>query len=151
MAATQERLGILGSLLATSVDVGGIFVPAPQVDKTLHKFCKKLFIHTGDPQFPYQFFGSAAALKIGDKHLLLCCGHQIDQFNPETVSFLHVGTNHTISSSRKIWPTLTEENKDTDWVDVRGLEYQVEKYKIPNLSSQFFPIQRGKNVCTFRR
>jgi hypothetical protein len=142
----QTSIGILGGLLATSVDVGGVFVPASQVENTLHKFCKKLFIYTGDQKFVYQFFGSATALKIGDRHLLFCCGHQIDQFNAEAVSFLHIGANHTISGSRKIWPILTEENKDTDLIDLRAIEYPVEKYGIQNLSSQFFPIRCGKNV-----
>lgn len=146
MATTQAFIGILETLLATSVEVGDVFVPAPQVDKTLYKFCKKLFIHTGVAQFPYQFFGSATALKLGERHFLFCCGHQIDRFNAEAVSFLHIGTNQTISGSRKIWPNLTEENKDTDWIDVRGFEYPIDRYSIPNLSSDFFPIRREKNV-----
>jgi hypothetical protein len=146
MATTQASFGILGQLLATSVEVGGFFVPGSQVEKTLHRYCKKLFIHTGIAEFPYQFFGSSTALKIADRHLLFCCGHQIDQFNPENVSFLHAGTNHTISSARKIWPTVTEENKDSDWIDVRGLEYPIPKYEIPNLTSQFFPVRLGSNV-----
>lgn len=146
MVALEASIGVLGSLVARSIDVGGLFIPASQAEKTLHKFCKKLFIHTGDPQFPYQFFGSATALKIADRHILFCCGHQIDQFDPEAVSFLHIGTNHTVSAGRKIWPTLTDDNKDTDWIDVRGLEYPIEEYSIPNLSSQFFSIQPGRNV-----
>ena len=146
MNSTQGSIGILGSLLATSVGVGSIFVSASQVEKTLYKFCKKLFIHTGVAQFPYQFFGSATALKIGNRHLLFCNGHQIDQFDPESVSFLHAISNHTISASRKIWPNITEENKDTDWIDTRAFEYPVEKYDIPNLSSDFFSIRRGENV-----
>jgi hypothetical protein len=137
---------IIDDFTKASAYVGGLFVPAGSLESALKKYCKKLFIHTGVSEFPYEFFGSASALKIGSKHLVFCCGHQIDQYNPENVSILHVATNNTISGGRKIWPTVTDDNKDTDWIDVRALEYPIQQFEIPNLSSDFFSIEKHKNV-----
>jgi hypothetical protein len=132
-------LGIADAFRATSVRIGDLIVPGRSVERVLQKYCKHLFIHTGDMQFPYQFFGSGVAIKTERKHFILCCGHQIDQFDPETVTIRSAPTNVTISGSRLIKPTLTDENEDSDWVDARAMEYEVDRYGIANLSQEFFP------------
>jgi hypothetical protein len=141
-----DRLPIMEYLARTSVDVCGFFIPARSLEDTLKKYCKQLFILTGNNNYPYRLLGSASALKIGSQHLLFCCGHQISDCEPDTVSILHFATNTTITASRMIWPNVTDENRDTDWIDVRGLQYRVDDYKIPNLTNDFFRIVPNKNV-----
>jgi hypothetical protein len=101
-----DRLPIMEYLARTSVDVCGFFIPARSLEDTLKKYCKQLFILTGNNNYPYRLLGS----------------------------------------SRMIWPNVTDENRDTDWIDVRGLQYRVDDYKIPNLTNDFFRIVPNKNV-----
>jgi hypothetical protein len=121
-------------------------IPGSQIEKTLQKYCKHIFILTGSQQFPYQFFGSGTAIKVDDRYFVFCCGHQIDRFAPEQVAIFQQATNETFTGSNLIKTTITEANKDTDIIDVRAMEFVVGNYHIPNLSHQFFESARGKNV-----
>jgi hypothetical protein len=47
--------------------------------------------------------------------------------------------NSTITASSLFAPTVTEENSDSDWIDVRAFEYKIENYEIQNLATEFFP------------
>jgi hypothetical protein len=136
-------LGIADAFRATSVQIGGLILPGKAVEKVLQKYCKHLFIHTGNQQFPYQCFGSGVAIRVDGRHFVFCCGHQIDQFNPETVTIRSAPSNVTISGSRLIKPTLNDENRDSDWTDIRAMEYEVDRYGIANLSQEFFPTKAG--------
>jgi hypothetical protein len=138
-------IGITDAFRATSVRIGDLIVPGKSVERVLQKYCKHPFIQSGDPKFPYQFFGSGVGIKVEGRHFVFCCGHQIDQFNPETVTIRSAPTDVTISGSRLIKPTLTDENRDADWVDVRAIEYEVDRYGIANLSQEFFAIN-GNNI-----
>ncbi len=142
----EATLGIMASLVSTSLEVGRLVILARDLENYLKRFCKHLFILTGDNDHPYRLLGSATALKIRDRYLLYCCGHQIDDVDPSMVCFLHAESNTTISGSRIIWPTKTAENTDVDWTDVRGIQYVPESYALANLSSHFFEIIPRRNV-----
>lgn len=138
----QTLLGILGSQQARQVRIGRLWYDPANVEHVLHRYCKQLFILTGSEQFPYQFFGSSTAVKFGNRHLVLCCGHQIDSIEPDKIAIYVKAQNSTVTASSLLRPKVTTDNSDTDWIDVRALEYVVENYKTPNLSREFFAVER---------
>ncbi len=136
----ERLLGIMGSKQARQVRIGSLWYDPANVEHVLHRYCKHLFIHTGSTQFPYQFFGSGTAIKYGDRHFVFCCGHQIDTVSPDNVAIYIKSENSTATASLLLRPNITADNSDTDWIDVRALEYIVKNYKIPNLSREFFSV-----------
>src|SRR5262249_4856122 len=99
-----------------------------------------VFIHTEIPNCPYQLLGSATAVRLGDRHWILCCGHQIDAASPDMVAIYSWNTQEMIGGSRLNRWIVTEENKDTDYIDIRAIEYIIANYGIANLSYEFFPL-----------
>jgi hypothetical protein len=146
MSSLLQMLGILGARNAASVEIGNVLIPAREIERTLHKYCKHFFIHTGDPKYPYRFFGSGTAVAVAGRHFVFCCGHQIDHVSPDDVAIYHKAKNITLTGSQLLKPTLTPDNNDTDWIDVRAMEFVTRNYSIENLSHQFFLVERRKNV-----
>lgn len=136
-------LGIFGSQQARQVRIGPLWYDPANVEHVLHRYCKQLFILTGSEQFPYQFFGSSTAVRFGDRHLVFCCGHQIDSVQPDRVAIYVKAQNSTATASSILRPNVTADNSDTDWIDVRALEYDVENYKAPALGREFFGVERN--------
>lgn len=141
MADLARMLGVLGAKQARHVQIGNLWHDSSKVEHVLQHYCKQIFILTGSNEFPYQFFGSGLAVRFGKKHFLFCTGHQISQFNPDRVAIYVKSKNSTITASSLFVPNVTKENTDTDWIDVRMLEYKVENYNISNLTSEFFPAE----------
>jgi hypothetical protein len=137
----ERLLGVSGAQQARQVRVGKLWYDPSNVNHVLQRYCKQIFIHTGNDKFPYQFIGSGTAVKIGNRHLLFCTGHQISQFNPDRVAIYVKANNSTITASSLLVPEITNYNSDTDWIDIRALVYNVQNYAIANLSGEFFPVE----------
>jgi len=108
----QSLLGILGSQQARQVRIGRLWFDPANVEHVLHRYCKQLFILTGSEQFPYQFVGSSTAVKFGNRHLVLCCGHQIDSIEPDRVAIYVKAQNSTVTASSLLRPKVTTDNSD---------------------------------------
>jgi hypothetical protein len=140
MASLENILGVAGALSARQVQVGRIWVDPANLESHLHKYCKHIFVHTEHPDFPYTFRGSGTALRIANRHFVFCCHHQIADQRPEAIAIRPSFEAKTLTSSGMRLPTVTEDNRGDDVTDVVGIEYAVENYDIPNLSSDFFPV-----------
>jgi hypothetical protein len=68
MAVVRNLLGLTSAL---SVQIGSLWHDSMTLEHALHKFCKHIFVVTGDEQFPYSFRGSGTALKIAGRHFPL--------------------------------------------------------------------------------
>jgi hypothetical protein len=84
----DRLLEIMGQQQARQVRIGSLWFDPARVEQVLHRYCKQLFVLTGSEQLPYQFIGSSTAVKIDSRHLILCCGHQIDAINPDKLAII---------------------------------------------------------------
>jgi hypothetical protein len=65
-----------------SIRIGSIWFPVRNLPAALARHTKLVFCLTGSDNHPYSLRGSATGLKFRDRHLLLCCGHQIANIEP---------------------------------------------------------------------
>lgn len=122
------------------VQIGALWHSAWELEKALQKYCKPILALTDDSQFPYCLRGSGAAIRMAERHFLFCCRHQISGYAPDKIAIPLSFETKLMSASSMRELTITEANRDGDTIDVAALEYDVENYGIPNLTSEFFPI-----------
>lgn len=129
---------------AWPVQIGVLWHSAWELENVLHKFCKQIFALTDDAQFPYCLVGSGTAVKIAGRHFLFCCRHQIRGYTPDKIAIplSHDTKIMNASSMREL--AITDANRDDDTIDVAAFEYNVEHYGVPNLTSEFFPIDDAR-------
>jgi hypothetical protein len=129
---------------AWPVQIGALWHSAWEVENVLQKFCKPIFALTDDPQFPYCLVGSGAAVKMAGRHFLFCCRHQIRGYTPDKIAIPLSFEAKIINASSMRKLAITEANCDDDTIDVAAFEYNVENYGVPNLTSEFFPIDDAR-------
>lgn len=140
MENLERILGITGARATQAVQIGGIWRDLADVDKALHPYCKHIFANNEDAEYPHSFPGSGTAIRIANRHFLFCCNHQIKHWEPHQIAFRPANANVTVSPSHVLAPKITDDNSDTDLIDARALEYEIEKYSYVNLTSEFFAI-----------
>jgi hypothetical protein len=144
----KEGHGVVRNLLgltnALSVQVGSLWHDSMTLEHALHKFCKHIFVVTGDEQFPYSFRGSGTAVKIAGRHFLFCCRHQIGDCTPDQIAIRVSFERQIISASTMRWPSVADGDQDGDSVDFVVFEYFPENYPVPNLTSEFFPLDEER-------
>jgi hypothetical protein len=129
-----------------SVKVSAIWHDPGSVESFLERYCKHILCLTGSDEHPYSLRGSGTALKINGNHFLYCCDHQISDFEADKIAIRpHTGDKTVITASHMLCPVIEEHNKDSDYIDIRALEYRPEDYSIANLSSEFFDV-RDDNI-----
>lgn len=131
---------IFDDSLKKQVRIGPLLHSARNIGDVLHRFAKQLFILTNFPGVPYRLVGTGTAISSAGLHLLLCCHHQFRDAQPDQVAIHSFSANSMITGSRVIFPTVDENNADTDFIDVRAFEFRPGNYGIPNLSRDFFEI-----------
>jgi hypothetical protein len=141
MAVVKNLLGLTNAL---SVQIGTIWRDSMTLENALHKFCKHIFVLTGDEQFPYNFRGSGAAVKIAGRHFLFCCRHQIGDCRPDQIAIRLSHENRIMSASTMRWPAIVRGDEDDDSVDFVVFEFFLENYPAPNLTSEFFPLEEER-------
>lgn len=139
MSSPEKTLGIEQTRLAKAIQIGSVLIDPKNVEETLHRYVKHIFALNDSDQIPYSFPGSGSAIRIANRHLLFCCGHQIELWKPDQIAFNIYNSNTIISSTSMFHPTVNSSNADTDFIDARAFEYQIEKYDCDNLESDFFP------------
>ena len=103
MAVVRNLLGLTSAL---SVQIGSLWHDSMMLEHTLHKFCKHIFVVTGDEQFPYSFRGSGTAVRIAGRHFLFCCRHQIGDCTPDQFAIRISFEKQIISASTMRWPRV---------------------------------------------
>jgi hypothetical protein len=141
MTVVRDLLGLNSAL---SVQVGTLWHDSMTLENVLHKFCKHIFVVTGDEQFPYSFRGSGTAVKIAGRHFLFCCRHQIGDCSPEQIAIRVSFGTQIFSASTMRWPSVPDDDQDGDSSDFVVFEYFPEKYAAPNLTSEFFPLDERR-------
>jgi hypothetical protein len=139
MTSLERLIGINGARLAKAVQVGSLFHDVSQIEEALRRYCMHIFANNDDNEYPHSFSGSGTAVRIGRRHFLFCCGHQLTHFRPDQIALHPHQSDVTLTASHMLQPIQTPENADTDYIDARAFEYDVENYPFPNLSSEFFP------------
>lgn len=139
MSTPEKLLGIERCRLAKAIKIGNIWIDSNNVEETLHRYVKQIFALNEIEQIPYSFPGSGSAVRIANRHFLFCCGHQIESWKPDQIAFCIYKSNTIVSSSSMFHPIVTKSNNDTDFIDTRAFEYQVDKYGHDNLERDFFP------------
>jgi hypothetical protein len=114
------------------------------LEHALHKFCKHIFVVTGDEQFPYSFRGSGTAVRIAGRNFLFCCRHQIGDCTPDQVAIRLSYEKQIISASTMRWPSVAVGDQDDDSVDFVVFEYFPENYPVSNVASEFFPLDEER-------
>lgn len=125
---------------AWPVQIGALFHDANEVENVLQKFCKQIFALTGDKQFPYCLVGSGAAIQIAGRHFVFCCRHQVSGYPLDKIAVPLSFDEKIISATTIRAPKITDDNRDTDIIDLIAFEFDIERYGVANLTSEFFPI-----------
>jgi hypothetical protein len=127
---------------AWPVRIGALTHSVWDVENILQKYCKQIFALTGDERFPYCLVGSGAAIQIAGRHFVFCCRHQIIGYALDKIavplSFAKIMSATTVRA-----PRVTNDNQDTDTIDVVALEFDVDRYGVANLTSEFFPVEES--------
>lgn len=129
---------------AWPVQIGALWHSAWEVENVLQRFCKQIFALTDDARFPYCIVGSGASIKMAGRHFLFCCRHQIRGYTPDKIAIPLSFETKIMSASSMRELAITDANRDDDTIDVAAFEYNVEAYGIPNLTSEFFPIDQSR-------
>jgi hypothetical protein len=141
MAVVRNLLGLTSAL---SVQVGSLWHDSMRLEHALHKFCKNILVVTGDEQFPYSFRGSGTAVRIAGRHFLFCCRHQIGDCTPGQIAIRISFEKRIISASTMRWPQVADGDQDGDSADFVVFEYFPEHHPVPNLTSEFFPLDEER-------
>jgi hypothetical protein len=129
---------------AWPVQIGAIFYGAYEVENVLQKFCKQIFALTGDERFPYCLVGSGVAIQIAGRHFVFCCRHQVTGYTLDKIAVPLSYEKKIMSATSIRAPRITEDNRDTDIIDVTAFEFDVEHYGVANLTSEFYPIDDAR-------
>ena len=134
-------LDLAGLSRAKSVRVGALSHPAADAERVLHRYCKHIFVLNDSDEYPYSFRGSGAAIRFGAQHLMFCTSHQFSDLEPDRIAIVpSVARTKTITASTLHVTHPHDPADDGEYLDVRAFEFRVEKYDIPNLTSDFFSI-----------
>src|ERR1700722_12531814 len=133
-----------GLTTALSVQIGAVWHDSLTLEYALHKFCKHIFVVTGDEQFPYSFRGSGSAVKIAGRHFLFCCRHQIGDCMPDQIAIRISHEKQILSASTIRWPRSMDGDEDTDSTDFVVFEFFLNNYQVPNLTSEFVPLDEER-------
>lgn len=125
---------------AIPVRIGRLFHRADDVENVLQKFCKQIFALTDDEQFPYSLVGSGAAIRINGRHFVFCCRHQVRDYPLDKIAVPLSFDKKIMSATTIRAPKITDDNRDSDTIDVMAFEFDTERYGVANLTSDFFPI-----------
>ena len=134
-------LDLAGLSRAKSVRVGALPHPAADAERVLHRYCKHIFVLNDSEVYPYSFRGSGAAVRFGAQHLMFCTAHQFSDLEPDRIAIVpSVARNKTITASTLHVTRPDDPAMDGEHLDVRAFEFKVGNYDIPNLTSDFFPV-----------
>jgi hypothetical protein len=138
----------------SAVRVGRVFYPAPAAIKALHRHCKKIIGLTGLDAFPYQFPGSATALRADDRCLLFCCQHQLIGLGADQIAICPNSSKDEVITGNSMFVVKKSPlNLDTDLTDVCAFEFPTDDYSIKNLEFEFFQVRDadkwipGSEIC----
>jgi hypothetical protein len=129
---------------AWPVQIGSLWHSAWELENVLQKFCKPIFALTDDSQFPYCLMGSGVAVKMADRHFLFCCRHQIRDYTPDKIAIPLSFDTKIMSASSMRALAITDANHDDDVIDIAAFEYNVQDHGVPNLTSEFLPIDDAR-------
>ena len=109
--------------LASHVLIGDLWHDAGTIEHILHRYCKHIFVLTGDEQFPYSFRGSGTVVKFGGRHFMFCCRHQVGDCAPDRIAFRLYAENKIVSASSILSPLVAVFPDDPDRTDIVAFEY----------------------------
>jgi hypothetical protein len=133
--------GVMDLAMLKSVRIGALSYPASQAEHVLQRYCKHIFVLNDSDAYPYSFRGSGTALRFGNQHFVFCCGHQFPDLEPDVIAVRPAcAPDKTITASSLHRPRATEENCGDDLVDMRAFEFVTANYALPNLGSDFLPL-----------
>jgi hypothetical protein len=130
-----------------SVRIGSIWVPVRNLSAALARHTKLVFCLTGSEDHPYSIRGSATGLKLRDRHLLFCCGHQIAGVEPRDVVIPLDKTGRTLISGQRMVKLdhQIEQLQGEEILDVVAMHFDPAKYDPSPTDLGFFDI-KGADV-----
>ncbi|NVO55756.1 hypothetical protein HW561_08135 [Rhodobacteraceae bacterium B1Z28] len=107
---------ILGSRIATSADINGLFVPANSLSEHLKSYSEPAVFAADDcGRYNMGLGGSTAKVKIGERYFALLSMHQIKKglFDFEQISLFNYETNKMATAQKAIFPIQSNEIADS--------------------------------------
>jgi hypothetical protein len=125
-----------------SIRIGSIWFPVRSLPAALARHTKLVFCLTGSKAHPYSLRGSATGLKLQDRHLLFCCGHQIADIEPPDVVIpLDKQGRTLISGQRTVKLAHVEQLLGEEILDVTAMHFDPAKYGSSRVELGFFDIK----------
>ncbi len=106
---------ILGSRIATSAEVNGLFVPANSLTQYLKSYSEPaVFAAEGCGIYNMGLGGSMAKVKVGQRYFTLLSRHQFEKgsFDFEQISLFNYETNVMATAEKAVFPIQAETNID---------------------------------------
>jgi AI-2E family transporter len=83
--------------------------------------------------------GSGTAVRIAGRHFVFCCRHQVKGYTLDKIAVPLSFDTKIMSVTTIRAAKITDDNRDTDSIDVMAFEFDLEGYGAANLTSEFFP------------
>ena len=126
------------------VQIGALWHSAWDVEDVLQKHCKQIFALTDYERFPYCLLGSGAAVRFENRHFVFCCVHQVRDYTPDKIAIPLSFGSKIMSGATARMLKVTDENRDGDTIDVAVFEFDLQRYGVANLASEFFPADDAR-------
>jgi len=126
----------------SAIRIGDLVIPASSVESTLHRYAKALVCLNDHADFPYSIRGSMTSLRLRDRYFSIFCKHQISGFSPGQVGQFPRAEGGKFFICGGIFRDVLEDesNKDEEFSDVCAFEYNLAKYSMMNMHSEFFSV-----------
>ncbi|MBY3257042.1 hypothetical protein HFO09_23090 [Rhizobium laguerreae] len=122
-------------LLATSIDLNGLFYPARGFDSVLAKYVDILTLYNDDPIYKVSIRGSATPLRYKNRFFLACCLHQLAGRDFTDVAMLKSdGSQLVTSAGVRSFISRTE----SDYSDLVIFDFTEPCLEHVDLQSRFF-------------
>ncbi|MDR3448321.1 MAG: hypothetical protein P4M15_00970 [Alphaproteobacteria bacterium] len=138
----RAALDIQFAIGETAVRSGDLIIPASSIEPTLYRYAKTLVCLNDDVDFPYSIRGTMTSLRFRDRYFSVFCKHQISGFSPANVGQFPRAEGGRFYICGGIYRDvcIDESNSGEEFIDACAIEYDLAKYSMTNLHSEFFNV-----------
>ena len=125
--------------LREAVEIGGLYYPESLIPSALARYSVALFYRTHFPGCEVALRGSGTPLRIGERYLLFCTRHQVDDIYKDVSLWIPRTTDYVTSESfSKNYPL--DGLMTSDEMDLCSLQFTAPVRQHPKLAKVFFQI-----------
>jgi hypothetical protein len=126
---------LVEQLSKLAVNVNGLMVPGRSLEATLARHAFNLVVSNEDEIYKVLLVGSATAVRVDGRYILLCTRHQLKDVDPRQVAMLKDDGSLLVTSGGMRWYSPSSE---TDAYDIAAFDFTKPVRDHPDLKKRFF-------------